>query len=113
MTFTREQLFSGNANLLRLADYVEQRQSAMGRPSYDQRRLYTSNGPGCLLGHKNAMYRGDRVFPGKEIYALTASEESDLFSFDGCDNAGTNWRKAVAYVREFVRKRQAAMGPRP
>jgi hypothetical protein len=90
----------GNAKLLRLADYVERRQRANPIRSYNQRFLEHGCGaPGCLLGHAIAAGMDTKGF------TMDIKEERELFGTKGCNNAGTDWRKAVAYVREFVKRR--------
>jgi hypothetical protein len=99
----------GNANLLRLADYVERRQRARPRRRYDQRMYeHACGAPACLIGHGVALGQLDYWLAregARLVYAVTSSEDRELFSQEGCNNAGTDWRKAVAYVREFVKRR--------
>lgn len=108
----------GNRNLLDLAAYVERRQRAIPKWGYNQRVLMHNSlecgAPACLVGH--AIHRGD--LPGFHAinsgidspivtrkYALTYQEAMELFATTGCDSAGNDWRKAVAYVRNFVARR--------
>lgn len=96
---------TGNRRLLRLADYVERRQRAKPKAGYNQRRVVHDCGaPACLLGHADALFHGPVYL---EFFAVEAAESVELFHNNGCGNARTDWRKAVAYVRAFVARRAA------
>lgn len=97
----------GNKRLLKLATYVERRQRAKPKKGYDQKFVsYACGAPACLLGHAERLFwRSTVAGATTSFFALTMSEWGALFGMNGCDNAGTDWRKAVAFVREFVANR--------
>lgn len=103
--------------LLEAADLAE---AAHARGMYDQRCIGQPNcgAPGCLLGnyfvaHPEfwlALRRNNSYTVGyqRQFGLSSASEVDEIFSTCGCDNAGTDGRKAAAYVRAFVEKRAKA-----
>ena len=97
----------GNIRLLKLADYVERRQRAKPKAGYDQETLeHPCGAPACLLGHAHTCF----PLPGYQaasFFGLSTDEVHLLFNYKGCNDARTNWRKAVRYVRDFVKRRQA------
>ena len=109
--FTREEVLLGNERFLQLCAFVEQTQVNLrsGSEGYDQRQIVHSCGaPACLLGHAQKKWP-DRAFvhgfDEEEFFAINGTDWFEIFSQEGCDNAGTDWRKAVAFVRQFVADR--------
>jgi hypothetical protein len=117
ITYTTEDL-----RLLEAADIAER------NADYDQRWFIQPCGtPGCLLGgyaaaHPERWEFLDGVIPvlkggdSAEDYldAVTSEfnlkswEWTELFEREGCNNAGTDGKKAAAYVRKFVEERAKA-----
>lgn len=108
--YTQRQIARGNKYLLRLADFVERRQRAAPKRGYMQELLkYGDGAPGCLLGHARTMTARGHLPRGLAAlrFALTGAEHSELFSWRGCSDAGSDWQQAVKYVCDFVARRRA------
>jgi hypothetical protein len=103
-------LKAGDKNLLRLADYIERRQRAKPRRKYNQLIMnYACGAPSCAVGHAQVLFGVSYYAISKgSLFALTADEYYLLFDSYGCNNAGTDWRKAVKYIRDFVAARRAS-----
>ena len=111
---------AGQANLLRLADILEdadERHRAAGRPTYRQAaHVHDCGTPACALSHWYA-HLGRSWLDGdlEEIeadFALDAAEAAELFSGSGCGNAKTA-KQAAAYLREFVARQSDKVGKAP
>lgn len=115
MIFHPKQIEKGNVKLLELAAYVTRRHAAKPAKGYNQKSVNHSCGtPACLVGHGNVLHGGGVktsafiLYHSRAAYALGTTEWMRLFSTIGCDDAGDDWRKAVAYVRAFVAERRRA-----
>jgi hypothetical protein len=102
ITYTPEDL-----RLLEAAEIAEE------SPQYDQRRLGGCGSPACMLGGyiwRNAERGATLMFANACMveFGITFEEYKLLFNSDGCDDAGTDGKKAAAYVRRFVRERAEA-----
>lgn len=97
-----------------LADYVERRQRAKPAKGYVQREvLHDCGAPGCLIGHGRVVLGEARMTELARYVGTTPSQEGyvsawwDLLSCRGCNDARTDWRKAVAYVRAWCNEHEA------
>lgn len=114
----------GELRLLEAADLVE------NSATYDQNIYVHSCGtPACVLGHyamahpEDWGWKWDRPIPflrsakcgflrdegynAKEAdyFGISLGEIDLLFNTDGCDNAGTDGKKAAAFIRDFVARK--------
>lgn len=112
----------GDKRLLELADFVEKQapiEKSQGRPGFDMAKIISwycddegrsCSSPSCLLGFAMVLFEDEvdeELYDDMPIpfFDLSLEETNELFSRDGCDNAGKGVAKAVAYVRNFVARR--------
>ena len=113
-------------NLLNAARAAEEARS------FNQRKYGSCGTPGCVLGSYAERARLQRVFVRKkersgfflrdeslngaldyfdekvlEHFGLDDDEASELFGPNGCGNAGRSGKKAAAYIRAFVERKDA------
>lgn len=112
--------------LKRLASYVARRQGALERlnsklPRYNQVIFdHQCGAPACMAGHNVALVgraEHKRLWsslmmrkPVNEKSSSRLSQYSllmELFASYGCNNAESNWRGAVAYVRDVCTRMEA------
>lgn len=104
------------ARLRELATYVERRQRAHPTCGYDQETFtHECGAPACMIGHGHALF-GPRkagelenalravepintMFSPWSVFGATA--KTQLFSGRGCGDAGSDWRTAVKFVRDW------------
>lgn len=105
--------------LLEAADIAEKRH---GDGKYDQGQWGDQycDSPACMLGGYALEHRDtavfDCVFRCADVvhegllkhFGITSEEYADLFGHTGCGNAGSDGRRAAAYVRRFVQERALA-----
>lgn len=103
--YTTRKVEIGNERLLKLANHIEQHAPRLG---FDQNDIYQECGaPGCLMGwNGHRLHRNAYGINENEMFYLTAEEHWQLFDATGCANAGTDWKRAVAFVRQFVADRR-------
>jgi hypothetical protein len=94
--------------LLRLADVVETstiyNQGQVGRPDCGT--------PGCLLGHARMIFSIPEDIGCGNFLGIGITDPASTELFDAvrwCGRAGTDGKKAAAYVRDFVARKLASM----
>jgi hypothetical protein len=97
---------------LRLLEAAEIAESS---GKYEQGSYGRCGSPACLLGGYAWRNNGSAAYAYLNTggfwqkvlteFGLTSLEGYDLFGTTGCDDAGTDGKKAAAYVRRFVRER--------
>lgn len=112
----------GERRLLETADLVENSRF------YNQSLyVWNCNTPACALGHYALAHPEDwkiyqeslrfRECPDRPVhdvpaawryFGLTEGEWLELFDGNGCGNAGTDGKRAAAYLRAFVARKVAA-----
>lgn len=103
----------GDANLLKLAGILDNAQF------YDQKHYFSADGPSCAMGHwlydKFKTSRGlhEAMMNHCIMYEVATRdfqigmvEYEVLFGAWGCNDAGSDSRKAAAFIRHFVATRQ-------
>lgn len=130
MTFTSQQIRTGNARLLRLAGILEgipdpTAKMPDGYTVFDMTRyVHSCNAPACALGwwasHRKKgwilsktclwwqVWGRDPEEGAVAEFAITMDEAGELFTPYGCGNAGNDPKAAAAYIRDFVARRKAA-----
>lgn len=110
--YTPHQIRAGNEELLALAAFVEKKAPEIG---YNQMSIgnVECGAPGCLMGYDQLRLKGLKA---NEVlwqfcvrFALSYRQYYHIFDHDGCENAGSDWMKAVACVRAFVKQREEAL----
>jgi hypothetical protein len=97
--------------LLKCADIIAK---AKPRAFTMERYFHKCGSPGCVLGHYQAATKvfGKNMDDSKMIqvdttghFGISVDEESELFSWYGCNYAKTP-KAAAKYIRQFVKRKE-------